>query len=150
MSEELEEVKEVSKSSRNETILAKAKAATMIIGAVATACTAVWGAVRQPPEPGAKIVYGVLKEALQYERDRREKLEEEIDSLKPKIESCAEFEKKIENEIRQLNLINKKSSRSPASAAIGSEVSNESKSNEQLPKNRSRRPELPPSKELGL
>lgn len=154
MSEELEETEKPSPS-RGETILARAKAATMIIGAIATACTAVWGAVRQPPEPGAKLAYDVLKEALQYERDRREKIEEELDELKSQVERCSEVEQRIKEELRRVNMVNvTKSTRSPAS--VGSQIIPEityesTKSNNQTnPKNRTASPKLPSSQDLGL
>jgi len=73
---------------RAEAIMAKGKAAVMVIGAIATACTAIWGAVRQPPEPGAKIAYEILREALQQEKNQHEKLEEELDELKDQLNAC--------------------------------------------------------------
>lgn len=78
---------------RAEAIIAKGKASAMIIGALATAGTAVWGAVRQPPEPGAKIAYEILREALQQERVHHEKLEDEIDVLKARLNSCSTCER---------------------------------------------------------
>lgn len=155
MSEELLEEIEKPAPTRGETILAKAKATTMIIGALATACTAIWGAVRQPPEPGAKLAYDILKEALQYERERREKLEEELDELKPQIERCSRFEQQIKEELRRISMVNvTKSNRSPAS--VGSQVVPEityestKSSNQVLPKNRPTSPKLPSSQDLGL
>lgn len=73
---------------RAEAIMAKGKATVMVIGAIATAATAIWGAVRQPPEPGAKIAYEILREALQQERNQHEKLEEELDELKDRLNEC--------------------------------------------------------------
>lgn len=69
-----------------EAIIAKGKAAAIIIGAIGTAATAVWGAVRTHPEPGAKASYEVLKEAMTYERERREDLENEVATLKALVE----------------------------------------------------------------
>lgn len=69
-----------------EAIIARGKAAAIIIGALGTALTAAWGAFRTHPEPGAKASYEVLKEAITYERDRREDLEKEVAILKAIIE----------------------------------------------------------------
>lgn len=153
---EIDEVEEKPTSSRGETILAKAKAATMIIGAIATACTAVWGAIRQPPEPGAKLAYDVLKEALLYERARREKLEEELDSMRPQIEKCQKFEQEIKDELRRVNMVNMvKPSRAPASVSPivvveSQDVVAKPKSDRVEDKNKTLSPKLPSSKELGL
>lgn len=72
--------------SKAEMIIAKGKAAAIIIGAIGTAATAAWGAMRTHPEPGAKASYEVLKEAMTYERERREDLENEVATLKALIE----------------------------------------------------------------
>lgn len=71
--------------SKAETIIAKGKAIAVVIGALGTAATAIWGAVRTPPETGAKASYEVLKDAIKYERERREEIEDEIAVLKAQI-----------------------------------------------------------------
>ena len=63
-------------------ILAKAKATAIVLGAIGTAAAAIWGAIRQPPEPGAKVTYEVLKSALDEETQLREKLENEVETLR--------------------------------------------------------------------
>lgn len=63
-------------------ILAKGKVAVMIIGALATAAVAFYGAVRKPPEEGAKAAYAVLSDALKAEQVSRAQLASDMADLR--------------------------------------------------------------------
>jgi hypothetical protein len=148
-------------SSKAETTLARAKAVTMIIGAIATAATAVWGAIRQPPEPGARIAYEVLKEALLQERSRYDKLAEELEELRTQVDNCDAKYEAIVDHIKTSNACSGK--RIVPSTSVGrapASNSNITKIEEIAPspgfskssrrKNSVPAPKIPDAEEIGL
>jgi len=135
---------------RAEAIMAKGKATVMVIGAVATAATAIWGAVRQPPEPVAKIAYEILREELQKERNQHEEFEKELDELKDRLNECAIYHsqlllrestqsKSIPNPTQQLNEVQ-----------ISKPMPSDKPKSEVLKKRKSEAKALPRASELGL
>jgi len=134
---------------RAEAIMAKGKATVMVIGAIATAATAIWGAVRQPPEPVAKIAYEILREELQKERNQHEELEKELDELKDRLNECA---------ICHSQLLLRESTQSKSisnptqlnEVQISKPMSSDKPKSEVLKKRKSEAKALPHASELGL
>lgn len=134
---------------RAEAIMAKGKATVMVIGAIATAATAIWGAVRQPPEPVAKIAYEILREELQKERNQHEELEKELDELKDRLNECAIYH----SQLLLRESTQSKSIPDPtrlSEVQISKPMSSDKPKSEVLKKRKSEAKALPHASELGL